>query len=312
MAAGTKDKYYVRRPDENEWSEITATFQGVHILSLDGTNSVGDSVNIFTQQWVDSQTEDFMVTTQDGQGHDVSIRKNVDLQLTFICGQRYGAMDTQQVHDNFIDYVTKHGDFYIKSKYTGKEAHVVCLKGYKPTTQKLQRGVMGSYIMGTIELHTLEMPQTSLPEPTLGDLYIGFGGSSLGNMTNVNNLANKQHFNVSSAVGDYEIVCPKSSTLYRVYTTQEGDNPKRLGLYEKDNSTNTYTLTQDTSVVPNKTYYYWDAHLWICFTGTIGMVKANGFEVPMIQSTSLGDLRCYRTYNAIVPHTMNFSITQEI
>lgn len=264
MAASTKDKYYVRRTTSDEWSEISSTFEGCHILSLDGMNAQGDAVNVYSSQWTDSQTEDFMVTTQDGQGNDVIIRKNVDLQLTFICGQRYGALDTQQVHDAFVDYVTGHGDFYIKSKYTGKEAHVVCLKSYKPTTQKLQRGVNNSYIMGTIELHTLEMPQNSSPDPTLGDLYIGFGGSSLGTMTDVNNLANKQHFNVSSAVWDYEIVCPSTS------------------------------------------------YLWICFTGTIGMVKANGFEVPVIESTSIGNLRCYRTYNAIVPHTMNFSITQEI
>lgn len=260
MAASTKDKYYVRRTTSEGWKDISANdmFKGCYILSLDGTNAQGDAVNVFTQQYVDSQSEDYLLV-----GNNV-IRKNVDLTLTFICGQRYGALDTQQVHDDFIDYVTKHGDFYIKSKYTEKEAHVVCLKGYKPTTQKLQRGVMGSYIMGTIELHTLDMPQTSSPEPILGDLYIGFGGATLGTMTDINNLANKQHFNVSSAAGDYQIVCPSTS------------------------------------------------YLWICFTGAIGMVKANGFEVPIIESTSIGNLRCYRTYNAIVPHTMNFSITQEI
>lgn len=259
MAASTKDKYYVRRTTSGEWEEISTKFQGCYILSLDGTNAQGDAVNVFTQQYVDSQTEDFMVTTQDGQGHDVIIRKNVDLQLTFICGQRYGASDTQQVHDAFIDYVTKQGDFYIKSKYTGKEAHVVCLKGYKPTTQKLQRGVNGSYIMGTIELHTLDMPQTSSPEPILGYLYIGFGGATISNP--LTQLVNRQTYNTDNPVGDYEIVCPSTS------------------------------------------------YLWICFTGTIGMVKANGFEVPIIESTSIDNLRCYRTYNAIVPHTMNFSIT---
>ena len=156
MAASTKDKYYVRRTTSEVWKDISANdmFKGCYILSLDGTNNVGDSVNIFTQQWVDSQQEDYFLA-----GSEV-IRKNVDLTLTFICGTRYGASDTQQVHDAFIDYVTKHGDFYIKTMYTNKVAHVVCLKGYTPTTQKLHRGDNDSYIMGSIELHTLDMPQS--------------------------------------------------------------------------------------------------------------------------------------------------------
>lgn len=154
MAASTKDKYYVRRTTSGEWEEISTKFQGCYILSLDGTNSVGDSTNIYSAQWIDNQQEDYFLA-----GSEV-IRKNVDLQLTFICGTRYGASDTQQVHDAFIDYVTKHGDFYIKTMYTNKVAHVVCLKGYKPTTQKLHRG-NDSYIMGTIELHTLDAPTTS-------------------------------------------------------------------------------------------------------------------------------------------------------
>lgn len=150
-----QDKYYVRRTASGEWEDLTTKFQGLHVLTLSGTNEKGDAENIFTQQFVDSQEEDYLLVG------DTVIRKNVELSLTFICGERYGASDTQQVHDAFIDYVTAHGDFYIKTKYTNKEAHVVCLKGYKPTTQKLHRGEGGSYILGTIELHTLDMPTTS-------------------------------------------------------------------------------------------------------------------------------------------------------
>ena len=247
----TKDKNYVKRTSAGTWEEISTKFQGCYVLSLDGTNARGEAVNVFTQQFVDSQTEDYMLV-----GSTV-IRKNVDLSLTFICGTRYGALDVQQVHDEFVDYITANGDFYIKSKYTEKEAHVVCQEGYKPTMVKLHRGVDGSYIIGTIKLHTLDMPQDSQPEPVVGDLYIGFGCS---NISNPQSLTNVQHFNTSNPVGSYQIVCPSTS------------------------------------------------YLWICFQGEIQGVEANGFEVPVTQQTPIGELRCYRTDHAIVPHTMSFNI----
>jgi hypothetical protein len=210
MAQGLENKYYVRKATSGEWEDLTAKFVGLKVLKLDGMNEQGDAVNVYSEQWINSQAEDFLVTTQDGQGHDVVIRKNVDLQLTFIVGTRYGALDTQTSHDAFVEYATKQGDFYIKSKYTGKEAHVVCLKGYKPTMQKLHRGALNSFIMGTIELHTLDMPQESSPEPVLGNLYIGWGGSTISDPTT---LINVQHFNTNNPVGSYQIVCPTLQEL---------------------------------------------------------------------------------------------------
>lgn len=220
MAHGLNNKYYVRKTTSAEWEDLATKFQGVKVLKLDGMNEQGDAVNVYSEQWINSQAEDFLVTTQDGQGNDVIIRKNVELQLTFIAGTRYGALDTQAIHDAFIEYTTKQGDFYIKSKYTGKEAHVVCLKGYKPTTQKLHRGVSDSYIMGTVELHTLDMPQTSSPEPTLGNLYIGFGGAVISDPTT---LTNVQHFNTDNPAGSYTIVCPSLSYLWICFNGEIGD-----------------------------------------------------------------------------------------
>lgn len=258
MAQGLENKYYVRKSANDEWEDLTSKFVGLKILSVDGMNETGDAINVYTEQFLDSQEEDFMVTSQDERGNDVIIRKNVDLQMTFICGTRYGAIDTQKCHDDFVDYITKQGDFYIKSKYTGKEVHVISLKGYKPTTQKLHRGVVGSYIMGTIELHTLSMPDDSQEEHE-GDLYIGFGNATIVDPTT---LANVQHYNTSSAVGSYTATCPRLS------------------------------------------------YLWICFSGVVGSVNANGFEVPMNEYVPVGDLRCYRSANDIKPHTMNFTITE--
>lgn len=155
-------KYFIKKNAEDSWTDVTTMFDGVKILSISGMNAIGDAVNVFTQQWITSQTEDFMVTLQDENQNDVIIRANVDIEMTFIVGARYssspppiGSDNTQAVYDTFVEYITKHGDFYVKSEYTGKEAHVVCLKGFSPTTEKLQRQG-GSYILATATLHVLD------------------------------------------------------------------------------------------------------------------------------------------------------------
>ena len=151
MAYELKNKYFVRKSSSGAWEDITTKFAGVKVLSIDGFNELGDAQNVYTAQWIGSQTEDYHLSGS------IIIRSNVDLSVTFVVGERYGASDTQTVHDNFINYMCKQGDLYIRSAYTGKYAHVVCLKGYKPTTQRLHRG-SNSYILGTITLHTLSAP----------------------------------------------------------------------------------------------------------------------------------------------------------
>ena len=158
MVNDLSNKYFVKRQESDSWQDVTTLFDGIKILSIKGFNEEGESVNVYSEQWVNSQTEDFLVTTKDENDNDVVIRKNVDLEMTFIAGSRYSAsgnVDTQTVYDLFKDYICKHGDFYIKSLYSGKFAHVVCLKGLKPTTEKLHRGNK-SYIMATATLHTLD------------------------------------------------------------------------------------------------------------------------------------------------------------
>ena len=146
-------KYFVRKSSSSAWEDITSKFSGVKILSVDGFNEIGDAQNVYTAKWVNSQTEDYHLS-----GGTI-IRGNVDLSVTFVVGERYGASDTQTVHDAFINYMCMQGDLYIRSVYVNKYAHVVCLKPYKPTTQRLHRGV-NSYILGTITLHMLNAPTT--------------------------------------------------------------------------------------------------------------------------------------------------------
>lgn len=154
-------KYFVKRTSSGTWEDVTTKWNGLKILSIDGFNEQGDAENVFTQKWINSQTEDMMITKQDGQGNPIIIRANVDLSVTFVVGRRYASttIDEETVYNSFVKYVCTDGDFYIKSAYVNKYVHVVCLKGFKPTTQMLQRGTK-SYILATMTLHCLEAPTT--------------------------------------------------------------------------------------------------------------------------------------------------------
>lgn len=154
-------RYYVKNTENGNFQDITALFNGVAVLSVDNMLSKGKPVNIYTAQWVNSQEEDFLITTLDEHDLPVVIRENTDIDVTFIVRQKYAngssSIDVMGVHDSFVSYMTD-SDIWIRSSYMGnKFVHCVCLKEYKPTTIKLQRGT-DSYVMGTITLHTLDAP----------------------------------------------------------------------------------------------------------------------------------------------------------
>ena len=155
------NRYFVKNALNGSFVDITTQFQGVAVLMLTGMIGKGKPVNIFTQQWIDTQDEDFMITTLDEHDNPVVIRENVDLELTFIVRRKYASsqqnFNALSVHDSFIAYMTN-SDVWLKSSYVGnKYVHCVCLKEYKPTTVKLERG-NDSYIIGTITFHTLDAP----------------------------------------------------------------------------------------------------------------------------------------------------------
>lgn len=161
MAQDLKNVYFVKNTQAGTFQDVTTLYQGVRILKVDGFLAKGKPINIYTAQWVGSQTEDFMITTLDGNNNPVVIRENVDLEITFIVRQKYAntTIDVQTVHDNFVAYMTN-SDVWIKSAYVNnKYVHCVCLKEYKPTTVKLKRGT-NSWIMGTLTLHCLDAPTT--------------------------------------------------------------------------------------------------------------------------------------------------------
>lgn len=152
MAKKINNKYFVKNTASGSYSDVTTLFDGVNVLSVGNMSAIGKAVNIYTAQWVDSQTEDMIIA-----GDNV-IRENVDITVTFVVGQRYAnaTIDTQAVYDAFVNYMTN-TDVWIRSAYVGKQVHCVALDGFEPKTVKLQRG-SESYILGEIKLHTIEKP----------------------------------------------------------------------------------------------------------------------------------------------------------
>lgn len=156
----SKGRYFVKDTSNGTFQDVTTLFDGVAVLKMDGFLARGKAVNVFTQQWLDSQEEDFMITTLDDNKVPVVVRENTDIELTFIVRQKYasGTIDVLQVHDTFVEYMTE-GAVWLKSSYFGnKSVKCVCRDEYKPTIAKLGRGE-NDYIMGTLKLHTLEKPE---------------------------------------------------------------------------------------------------------------------------------------------------------
>lgn len=160
MAQDLKNKYFVKKRSNGEFTDVTTLFDGVRILKVDGFLAKGKPINIFTQQWIGNQKEDMLITTLDANNTPVVIRENVDIEITFIVHSKYATnhnIDVMTQHNAFVDYMTN-SDVWVKSAYVNNRyVHCVCLKEYKPTTIKLQRGD-DSWVMGTITLHTLDAP----------------------------------------------------------------------------------------------------------------------------------------------------------
>ena len=146
--------YFVKNAANDTFVDITDLYDGVRILSVTGVAAKGKAVNVYNAQWQDSATEDFMITSNNGQ----IIRENVDIEVTFLVHQRYAfnTIDVKTQHDNFVNYMTN-TDVWIRTAYQNNViAHCVALDGYEPTTMKLKRDNDANYALGTIKLHCIE------------------------------------------------------------------------------------------------------------------------------------------------------------
>ena len=160
MAKKNSGKYFIKNTADGTYGDVSSVFDGINILSVDGLNSRGKAINVFTQQWIGSQKEDFLITTNDENDNPVIIRENVDITVVFISGQRYAdaVIDVQEVYDSFVDYMTG-SDIWIASTYVDKQVHCVSLDKAEPKTVKLHRGG-DTYIIGELTLHTLDKPSS--------------------------------------------------------------------------------------------------------------------------------------------------------
>lgn len=153
MAKKIGNKYFVKNSANDSFVDITTLFDGVNILSIEGLDAKGKSLNVYCEQWITGGT-DFMITSNNGQ----IVRENVDIKVVFIVGQRYAntTVDTQSVYDSFVDYMTN-TDVWVRSAYVGKQVHCVATDKVEPQTIKLHRGG-NTYILGEIQLHCIEYP----------------------------------------------------------------------------------------------------------------------------------------------------------
>lgn len=157
MADNTlKNKYFIKKSISGTFTDITTLVDGVRILEVKGMFDEGKAINVYNAQWVNSQTEDFMITKTSNLGVPIVVRENADISITFIVGNRYtnNTIDVAEQHEYFIRHFMDK-DIWILSSYTNRSAHCMALDSYSPTTTKLHRGG-DSYILGTIKLHMLE------------------------------------------------------------------------------------------------------------------------------------------------------------
>lgn len=146
--------YYIKNTQNGNFQDITSLFDGVRVLAVEGVAQKGKAVNVYNEQWMDSQDEDFMITTNNG----IIIRENVDIQVTFLVHNRYASdtIDVKTQHDLFVNYLTQ-TDVWIRTAYQNNViAHCVCIDGYEPTTMKLKRNENTDYALGTIKLHCIQ------------------------------------------------------------------------------------------------------------------------------------------------------------
>ena len=146
------NKYYIKKGTDS-YADFTTKWVGLTLLTIDDFNTKGAAKNIYTADWINSNTEDVYIP-------DIVCFKQPDINFTFIVKDFDShSVNVQSVHDSFIDYMTTN-KVTIKSLYSMKEASFVCLTEYKPTTVHVKRVAGQNYIIGTITMHRVTANNT--------------------------------------------------------------------------------------------------------------------------------------------------------
>lgn len=147
--------YYVKLKDEAEaaYQDMTVKWPGLVVQSIEGLASRGTPKNIYTAEWVNSNTLDVDVP-------DEVFYEAGDIEITFyISDFQDHSVDPTVVHKNFIDYMTSK-QVSIWSKYLNLANNFVFLYTYEPSSTKLMRPPGGNFIQGTLKLKAINSVPT--------------------------------------------------------------------------------------------------------------------------------------------------------
>lgn len=144
--ASITGRYFAKISGTGEFADLTSTFPGLTILSMDYFGKSGKAKNIYTASWVNSQEEDVNIP-------DTVYYDNPDINISFIVRDSTETyVDVLSVHDSFISFI-KGNRVTLKSLYSMRMADFVCLEEYAPTSAKLGRAQGYNFMTGTIKMH---------------------------------------------------------------------------------------------------------------------------------------------------------------
>ena len=161
MSQTVANKYLCKQTASGTYTDINLLFDGVKVLKSDGFFSVGKSKNVYQAQWVNSQTEDFLIAHESDQSRKI-IRENVTIELSFAISQKYTEteIDEEEVYAAMCDYFLN-GEVYLRSQYAGKDVRVIALEGQEPNAIRLKRN-NNNFILASWKFHALEKPYRSI------------------------------------------------------------------------------------------------------------------------------------------------------
>ena len=137
--------YFIKTGTE-AYADVTVKWPGLHFLKIDKLAAQGKPKNIYTADWVNSNTLDVYVP-------DIVCFESNEIELSFIIWDAHDhTVDVPRTHEDFISYMTTH-KVDIWSKYLGVENSFVCMSEYEPTTVHVSFAPGANYILGTLPFH---------------------------------------------------------------------------------------------------------------------------------------------------------------
>lgn len=148
--------YFIKTGAE-AYTDVTTKWPGLLVLKIDKLAAQGKAKNIYTGDWVNSNTLDVHVP-------DIVCFEANEIELSFIVWDAHDhTIDVTRTHEDFISYITTH-KVDIWSKYLGVENSFVCVAEYEPTTVHVSRSPGANYILGTIPLQKVNSLNTKKTE----------------------------------------------------------------------------------------------------------------------------------------------------